>query len=198
MVRCIRVPMCRMTNPRVRNVAVVVVAVGAIAAFALYRPDKLFIDQTSTDSIDAETAELLAATTTLPVSQAPPTDQPSPAPTSSTQPSGPTLVSKGEFESVEHDTTGTAAIITKDGNSRLVLSGFKTSNGPDLKVLLSKSADNGSQDYDANGVILAPLKGNTGDQVYELGTAIASTDVQRVIIWCERFSVAFGVARLNT
>ena len=89
---------------------------------------------------------------------------------------GPVLVS-GTFRSLEHETTGRAAIV----GHRLTLTGFRTSPGPDLRVRL------GSID-------LGALKGNVGDQQYALP---AGARRGTVTIWCRAFSAAFGEAVLR-
>jgi len=73
----------------------------------------------------------------------------------------------GEFTSGEHETTGVARVVRVAGGRRvLTLSGFATSPGPDLRVRL---APDGGTDGSAAGVTdLGALKGNRGDQQYEL------------------------------
>jgi hypothetical protein len=98
-------------------------------------------------------------------------------------PVGVTLRS-GAFVSGEHDTSGTAAVVRRrDGRVFLTLNDLDTSPGPDLRVRV------GPGDRD-----LGALKGNRGDQRYELPRG---ADVSSVTIWCRAFSVAFGSARLT-
>ena len=44
---------------------------------------------------------------------------------------------------------------------------------------------------------LGPLKGNLGDQVYEIPADADLGTVRSVTIWCVRFSVSFGAAQLT-
>jgi len=50
----------------------------------------------------------------------------------------------------------------------------------------------------ANGdfVNLGELKGNLGDQNYEIPAGVDLAEFNTVEIWCERFSVGFGSAVL--
>ena len=43
---------------------------------------------------------------------------------------------------------------------------------------------------------LAPLKGNVGDQNYTLPADVDVRELRSVVLWCERFSVAFCDAPL--
>ncbi|MBC8066237.1 MAG: DM13 domain-containing protein [Chlorobia bacterium] len=112
-------------------------------------------------------------------------------------PSGKTseVIGKGEFASYAHETTGTAQLLMAGDKKILRLSGFKTSNGPDVHVLLVKGSD--SKMFDANAALdLGVIKGNVGDQNYELPAGTNLADYQSVSIWCKRFNVSFGGATL--
>jgi hypothetical protein len=50
---------------------------------------------------------------------------------------------------------------------------------------------------DLDHVELGLLKGNQGDQNYDLPAAVDLNQYQAVIIYCERFHAIFGVARLE-
>jgi Electron transfer DM13 len=101
---------------------------------------------------------------------------------------------RAPFRSLEHATTGTAAVVRlADGRRFLTLIGFETSPGPDLRVRL---APGDTSDGGADGALdLGALKGNRGDQQYELprDVDVAGTTV---IIWCRAFSAPFGSAQL--
>src|SRR2546428_95055 len=95
----------------------------------------------------------------------------------------------------EHETTGTAHVVRLAGGRRvLTLTGFSTSPGPDLRV---RVAPGGGTDGSADGVAdLGALKGNRGDQQYELPAGLAVRGVS-VLIWCRAFSALFGSATLR-
>jgi hypothetical protein len=50
----------------------------------------------------------------------------------------------------------------------------------------------------AGFIDLGPIKGNIGDQNYALGSAVDLSKYRAISIWCQRFSVNFGVAPLKT
>jgi hypothetical protein len=108
------------------------------------------------------------------------------------------LVARGSFESLEHQSSGVASLIqTRRGSHVLTLTRFSTSNGPDLRIYLvaGRVADAGDLD---DFVDVGALKGNKGDQQYELkGTALDSR-YRTVVIWCRAFSVGFARARLSS
>ena len=75
----------------------------------------------------------------------------------------------------------------------LRLEQFETDNGPDLKVYLVNSATGDVSDF----VSLGDLKGNIGDQNYEIPADVDLAVYDTVLIWCVRFSSAFGEAMLS-
>ena len=85
-----------------------------------------------------------------------------------------------------------------DGRRVLRLTEFVTSNGPDVRVFLVAAGD--AQDEvaakQAGVVDLGALKGNIGDQNYDVPTDLDLTKYRAVSIWCRRFSVNFGAAPL--
>jgi hypothetical protein len=85
-----------------------------------------------------------------------------------------------------------------DGKKTLRLTNFETSNGPDVHVYLVAATD--AKDNDAvtkaGFVDLGSLKGNIGDQNYELPANADLAKYRAVTIWCKRFSVNFGTAPL--
>ena len=109
---------------------------------------------------------------------------------SGTEP-GPTLLVSGRFTDGAHPTDGRAALIEQpDGARVLTLTRFDTDPGPDLRVYLVPG-DGSSVD---GGVDLGGLKGNKGDQQYDVP---AGSPSGAVVIWCRAFSVSFGSARLG-
>lgn len=111
------------------------------------------------------------------------------------------IVATGTFHGAAHSTSGRASVYSGDnGALTLRLTSFKTSNGPNLHVLLIAASDAGdNEDFLKKGVEridLGSLKGNEGDQNYDVP---AGTDLEKykaVSIFCERFSVNFGAAPL--
>ena len=107
------------------------------------------------------------------------------------------LLSRGRFESLEHETTGVAQVIEVSGGKRvLTLTGFETDNGPDLRVYLS-TADASQDSAGDEFVDLGGLKGNVGDQQYEIPRGTDLERLTKAVIWCRAFSVGFGAAALR-
>jgi len=90
-----------------------------------------------------------------------------------------------------HKTSGEARILTINEKRYLSLENFKTTNGPDLYVYLS--TDKESTEF----INLGKLKGNIGNQNYEIPENADVTKYNRVVIWCRAFSVLFGSAELK-
>jgi len=106
-------------------------------------------------------------------------------------------VAAGSFEGVRHDGSGNAAVVKLAGGGQvLTLTDSETDNGPDLFVYLAAGRptdEDGVNDF----VNLGKLKGNIGNQQYEIPDG---TDVGRystVVIWCRAFSVLFTRAELR-
>jgi hypothetical protein len=106
----------------------------------------------------------------------------------------------GAFHGVHHDTRGSAAILQMpDGKRVLRLTAFETSNGPDVRVYLVAASDASDNDTvtSAGFVELGALKGNIGDQNYDIPVTIDLKKYRTVTIWCRRFGVNFGSAPLT-
>ena len=106
----------------------------------------------------------------------------------------------GRLGGKAHPTSGRATIYESVGGKRyLRLTDFTTSNGPDVHVVLARAEDpsldqkivKGNLDY----VELGKLKGNQGNQNYDIPAAVDLQKYNAVVIYCERFSAVFGVAR---
>ena len=108
----------------------------------------------------------------------------------------------GTFHGKVHQTSGRATIYREaDGKLVLRLTNFKTSNGPDVHVILvaAKDADDDANflKSDTARVELGKLKGNEGDQNYEIPAGTDLSKYQTVSIYCERFNANFGAAPLE-
>jgi hypothetical protein len=122
--------------------------------------------------------------------------------TAQAQNDGAKTVETGTFHGKVHSTSGRATIYQeKDGKLVLRLTRFKTSNGPDVHVVLIavKDADDDAN-FLKNGtdrVELGALKGNEGDQNYDIPAGTDLANFQTVSIYCERFNANFGAAPLT-
>lgn len=174
-----------------------VVLVGIVAVFGLYwfQPWKLFTD-TRVD-------EALPVVEVTPTATSAASAGAGSSPSAAT-PAGNRVLAAGDFVTHEHETTGSAEIVRlADGRHRLVLRDLATSNGPDLRVWLTdQPVVRGAAGWrvfdDGRWFEVARLKGNRGDQVYELPDSVRPADFRSVSIWCKRFSVSFGAADLKT
>jgi electron transfer DM13 len=116
--------------------------------------------------------------------------------------SEPEALYTGKLEGKVHPTSGRATIYkSADGKEYLRLSDFTTSNGPDVHVLLVRAEDKALDGEivkgDFDNVELGTLKGNQGDQNYDLPASADLNKYQAVAIYCERFHALFGVASLE-
>ncbi|HEU0252621.1 MAG TPA: DM13 domain-containing protein [Pyrinomonadaceae bacterium] len=151
-----------------KMLVVLAVAMAGIAAWYLFRPERLVIDQ----RVNEQFPTASAASNKL---------------------------ASGQFHSGAHETKGTATVFQlADGKKTLRLTDFATSNGPDVHVYLVAAQD--AKDNDAvtkaGFLDLGSIKGNIGDQNYELPADADLAKYRAVTIWCKRFSVNFGTAPL--
>ena len=110
------------------------------------------------------------------------------------------VLAKGEFHNADKAGKGTATIYQlADGKRVLRLSDFETDNGPDLHVRLiaADDAKDTASVAKADYVEVARLKGNKGNQNYELPEKVDLGKYKVVSIWCNRFSVNFAAAPLT-
>lgn len=113
-----------------------------------------------------------------------------------------TTLETGNFHGKVHSTTGRATIY-QEANGKLILrlTNFKTSNGPDVHAILiaAKDADDNANFLKSatQRVELGKLKGNEGDQNYEVPAGTDLSKFQTVSIYCERFNANFGAAPLE-
>jgi len=108
---------------------------------------------------------------------------------------GNVLRASGSFSSLAHDAAGDARLVQLPGGERrLTLTNFETAAGPDLRVYLvaGRPSDGNGQSKD-----LGRLKGNIGNQQYDVPRDIDVARYSTVVIWCRAFSVAFGQAPLK-
>ena len=99
-----------------------------------------------------------------------------------------------------HHGSGRATIYRlEDGSHILRLEDFRVTNGPDLRVYLSSHPDpENPRDVKDQGYLeLGKLKGNRGNQNYEIPAGVDINGQQSVVIYCKPFSVVFSVASLS-
>lgn len=127
------------------------------------------------------------------------TPESTPAAPTTTPPPQPQVLAEGAFVSQEHDTSGTARVLDLgDGSRVLRLEGFSTSDGPDVHVWLSDATAGGEWGKydDGRYVALGEIKATEGNHNYAIPADADLTGLNSVVIWCDRFNVAFGSAEL--
>jgi hypothetical protein len=143
-----------------------------VYAWWAFRPEKLFINQSVNEAAPFASA------------------------------SEPRPIFTGRLDRKIHPTSGRATIYkTADGSRYLRLTDFTTSNGPDVHVVLLRAEDKQLEQELVKGeldhVDLGTLKGNQGDQNYDLPAATDLNQYQTVAIYCERSHALFGLAKLE-
>jgi hypothetical protein len=149
------------------------IALAVAVGWYLFRPERLFLNERVHEDFPTAGAHSPSAT--------------------------PIVLARGNFHGVAHQTTGTATIYRlADGKRVLRLTDFETSNGPDVRVYLGVAPDANDNETvkQAGFVEISPLKGNVGDQNYELPTDVDLAQYHSVTIWCKRFGVNFATAPL--
>lgn len=156
-----------------------VIALGLIVlgiGWYLFRPERLFINKTVNEDFPAVAPTQTTSTATSPV-----------------------VLATGRFHGVAHKSAGVATIHQlPEGKRVLRLTEFETSNGPDLYVYLvaADDAKDSATVTRAGFVSVGPLKGNRGDQNYDLPADVDLAKYRSVSIWYRRFSVNFATAPL--
>ena len=108
----------------------------------------------------------------------------------------------GSFRDADssHKGSGIVQVLRTEGGAGLVrLTDFQVTNGRDLEVWLVANPDpQTSKDVKASEwVSLGQLKGNIGDQTYNVPTDVDLSAYGSVVIWCEQFGVLFSPAALT-
>jgi hypothetical protein len=198
-----------------RRLRLAVVMLGlALTPIAWYLGSPLFINKTVNESFPfsapatqsqpaatviaampaAQSQPAATAMAAMPAAQSQPISTP-------VVPSAPVALSSGQFGAIDviHKGQGTATFYKlPDGKRVLRFEEFKVQNGPDLYVYLSghpAPRDDGQVRQD--GFEVARLKGNIGDQNYELPDDLDLSKIKSVVIYCRRFSEVFSTAELK-
>jgi hypothetical protein len=182
-----------------------VVAFAVVVAFALYwfAPWNLVVDRRVDEAVPSVAAPVEGAPAsgeTAAGSSGEPGGEAGEEDVVEAPASGRTTLAAGGFRGLEHATAGTATVIElEDGSRFLRLQDLETSNGPDLRVIVTDQpvSDDWHVWDDGVYVDLGPLKGNLGSSNYELPADLDLSDYRTAVIWCRRFSVGFGVAPLR-
>lgn len=106
------------------------------------------------------------------------------------------IAAQGEFKDADnfHKGSGTATVFQQGEQSILRFENFSATNGPDLHVLLVENIEGTKSSELGNYVDLGSLKGNMGNQNYELASDIDVSEYGGVMIYCMPFHVVFATA----
>lgn len=152
-----------------RTILLALAAGLAVAGWYWFRPERAFLDRTVAEPLPAAAESA-------------------------------TVVLRGSFHSNAHDTRGTATVLRlPDGRLVLRFSEFETLNGPDVQIYLVAADDVVDERDVAKGFInLGTMKGNIGDQHYDIPAGTDLGSYRAVSVWCRRFAVNFGAAPLRS
>lgn len=103
-----------------------------------------------------------------------------------------TILSAPVMGTLGHPASGAARIVESNEKTYLRYENFKTINGPDLFVYLSK--DMRASEF----VNLGQLKATEGNVNYEIPAGINIKDYPYALVWCRAFSVLFNSADLHS
>ena len=126
-----------------------------------------------------------------------PTSIPVPTATAS---QAPVLLSQGDFYGADeiHQGSGKALIYqTGEGEYFLRLENFEVTNGPQLHVILGVDENPYNHDTLGDYLDLGPLKGNIGDQNYEIPAGTDLENYGSVVIYCVPFRAIFAIAPIR-
>jgi hypothetical protein len=172
-------------NPAIWAIAAFLVVLGLFLAFAVFGIQTLFYDTEVNEEFGAP---------------APASAEQGSRGADSTATSDPVVISSGEFHPVAHPGKGDAVIYRlEDGSHVLRLENLDIFNGPALYVYAVGAQDaNDNETVEKAGFLnLGPLKGNQGNQTYELPARFDPEKHRSISIWCKRFSVNFATAPLQ-
>jgi hypothetical protein len=116
------------------------------------------------------------------------------------QMSDPRIIGQGEFNQIDiiHGGSGSATLYElPDGSRVLRFEDFRVTNGPELHVILTRNENPlMAEDVGTDYIDLGPLKGNVGNQNYNVPAEVDFSQYQAVVIYCLPFQVVFSVATL--
>ena len=183
-----------------RSILIGTAAVAGAALWYLFRPDALVISKTVSEPLPAAEHAMSSTPGSASMAQSESAMADSHAMAQSAIAADePAKLASGRFHTNAHKTQGLATIYRlEDGRRILRLTDFATSNGPDVRVYLVAAGDvqGEAAAKQAGFVDLGALKGNIGDQNYEVPADLDLSRYRAVSIWCRRFSVNFGAAPL--
>ncbi len=103
-----------------------------------------------------------------------------------------TILKQGTFSgNMSYRVHGKVQLYDVSGKQYIYFEDFSASSGPDLKVYIATT--NTASQF----VSLGPIKSINGAQLYEISNPPDFNQYNKVLIWCQQFSVLFGAASLQ-
>ena len=90
-----------------------------------------------------------------------------------------------------HPASGTVRLVEADGKAYVRYENYKTINGPDIYVYLSKDLD--AKEF----VNLGRVRATEGNINYEIPEGVNVSDYRYVLTWCKAFGVLFNSAEIH-
>jgi hypothetical protein len=192
--------MRRNTNSTWKYLGIVIV-LGFVGAAGWWFFSPAFIDKEVNESLPTVVVEASPASAPAEANSTAQVDEAQPQPTAETAATAAEqILLRGSFYNLVHLSSGEAVVYQlADGSRILRLQNFSVDNGPDLYVYLVPidPVPPASGSEIAGSYSLGRLKGNVGDQNYEIPADLDLSQYKSVVIWCQAFAVPFSAAPLT-
>ena len=105
---------------------------------------------------------------------------------------GDEVLGRGTFTGKSgHVTSGGVSVVKTDKGTVVVLEpDFEFDGAPDPKLGFGKNGYDKSSQF-------SPLRSNSGEQSYDVPATVDPGQYNEVWVWCEKFSVPLGVAKIK-
>jgi hypothetical protein len=124
-----------------------------------------------------------------------PTAEASPAIPGAVQPGLATVLGRGHLAGIDHRASGEVLLLRREDGSRVVrVERLDVEPGPDYQVYVVPGAD---QHKPSDGVHLDQLRGNRGNQNYDVPADFRPTTPVTGLIWCRAFAVPVANATIR-
>ncbi len=110
----------------------------------------------------------------------------------------PIVIARGAFQNINYMTSG-SAFLQKNGDQYYAAfeQDFKTPNGPDLRVYLTRNSGPTQRSDIKTGIDLGALQSLNGEQVYTIPPGTKIEDFHSISIHCKAFNVPWSYAALK-
>ena len=114
----------------------------------------------------------------------------------------PVVLASGQFRDADSFHKGSGAVTLyrlPTGEGLVRFEGLSVTNGPDLRVLVTAHPDpmTRADVHDSDYTEIGKLKGNKGDQNYDVPADLDLSSIRSIVIYCAPFQVVFSVAPLQ-